>query len=158
VIGQGVHGASHRDWPEDKEDYSFSIDFLLPIGTEIIAARSGVVTKVKSDGKKNYSGKDSEIGSLAYKEWMNEIEIKHSDGTFASYCHLKNKDSFVKVGDKVKQGRVIGLSGNTGWSSVPHLDFLVIKKDFENYKTKSIKIKFKDYNNSLEDKDIKSSS
>ncbi len=153
-IGQGFHGKSHRDWSEDKEDFSFSIDFLLPEGTEIIAAREGIVTKVKINGEKNYDGKDSKNGEIAYKEWMNEIEIKHSDGTFASYCHLKNKRSFVKVGDKVKKGQIIGLSGNTGWSSEPHLDFSVIRKNYRGYKVKSLKIIFEDYDRFLEDKDI----
>jgi murein DD-endopeptidase MepM/ murein hydrolase activator NlpD len=151
-IGQGFHGKSHRDWPEDKENFSYSIDFLLPEGTEIIASREGIVTKVKIDGEKNYNGKDSKIGEIAYQEWMNEIEIKHSDRTFASYCHLKNRGSFVKVGDKVKKGKIIGLSGNTGWSSEPHLDFSVIKKNFKGYKIKSTKIKFEDYDEPLEDK------
>ena len=154
-IGQGFHGASHRKWPEDKEDLSYSIDFLLPVGTELIASRGGVVTKVKSDGKKNYSGKDPKKGEDAYNNWMNEIEIKHSDGVFVSYCHLKYKGSFVKVGDKVRKGELIGLSGNTGWSSKPHLDFCVFKKNFKDYKVKSVKIKFEDYNKSLEDNKIK---
>ncbi|MFH1638406.1 MAG: hypothetical protein ABIB71_08325 [Candidatus Woesearchaeota archaeon] len=81
-IGQGFKGMSHRDWPE--EDMTFSVDFLLPEGTEIIASREGEVTKVKDTGKKNYSGKDPAKGEGAYKNHMNEIEIKHKDGTYAS--------------------------------------------------------------------------
>ena len=150
-IGQGFHGKSHRDWPEDKEDLSYSVDFLLPVGTEIISSKAGIVTKVKVSGKKNYSGKNPKKGEEAYKKWMNEIEIKHSDGSFASYSHLKYKGSFVKVGDRVKKGQVIGLSGNTGWSSKPHLDFCVFKKNVKGYKIKSVKFKFEDYKGNLED-------
>lgn len=152
---QGFHGWSHKDWKEDKEDLSYSVDFLLPEGTKIIASRVGVVTKVKSDGKKNYSGKDIEKGDIAYREWMNYIEIKHSDGSYASYCHLKYKGAFVKVGEKVKKGQVIGLSGNTGWSSKPHLDFCIFRKNIKGYKIKSIKFKFENYKGFLEDKKIK---
>ncbi len=135
-IGQRFHGNSHKDFPKDKEDFSYSVDFLLKKGTEIIASREGTVTKIKSNGKKNYSGKDHAKGEEAYKNYMNEIEIKHSDETYAAYAHLEYKGAFVKIGDKVKQGQIIGLSGNTGWSSAPHLDFSVYKKNYKEYKTK----------------------
>jgi len=118
---------------------------LLPEGTEIIASRAGIVSKVKDKGRGNYSGKDIKKGQEAYKKQMNEIEIKHSDGTYASYAHLKYKSAFVKVRDKVKQGQVIGLSGNTGWSTEPHLDFSVLKKNYKFRKIKTIRFKFKDY-------------
>jgi murein DD-endopeptidase MepM/ murein hydrolase activator NlpD len=145
-IGQGNNQGSHKYYPKEKADFSYSIDFLLPENTEIIASREGVVTKVKVSGKKNYSEKDSKKGEKAYKKDMNEIEIKHKDKTYASYCHLKNRGSFVKVKNKVKQGQIIGLSGNTGWSSAPHLDFTVFKKDINGLKIKSIKVAFTDLN------------
>lgn len=154
-IGQGFHGRSHRDWPNDKEDFSYSIDFLLPEGTKIVASRAGVIAKVKIDGKRNYSGKDPSKGEIAYKKWMNEIEVKHKDGTFAAYAHLKYKSSSLKVGDKVKQGQIIASSGNTGWSSAPHLDFTVLRKNYGGYRVKSLKIKFKDYSGPLEDKKLR---
>ncbi|MBU0894194.1 MAG: M23 family metallopeptidase [Nanoarchaeota archaeon] len=145
-IGQGFNSsASHRDWPEDSEDMTYSLDFLLPEGTELIASRSGKVVNVKDSGKKNYSGKDSQRGDDAYKNQMNHIEIKHHDGTYASYSHLKYKGSLVKVGDKVKQGQLIGYSGNTGWSSAPHLDFNIFRKNYKGRKIKTIRFKFKDY-------------
>ena len=143
-IGQGNNKGSHKYWPEEKADFRYSTDFLLPEGTEITASREGIVTKVKINGNKNYSEKDSKKGENAYKKDMNEIEIRHSDGTYASYCHLKHKDAFVKVGNKVEQGQIIGLSGNTGWSSAPHLDFTVFKKNVNGLKVKSIKVKFAD--------------
>jgi len=155
IIGQGFYGLSHKDWKEDKEDMTYSVDFLLPEGTKIIASRAGIVIKVKDTGKKDYSGKDSAKGEKAYKIHMNEIQIKHNDGSYVAYAHLKHKGSFVKVGDKVEQGQVIGLSGNTGWSSAPHLDFCVFKKDIEGYKIKTIKFRFGDYEGSLEDKNKK---
>ncbi len=151
-IGQGFHGPSHRDWKEDKEDFSYSVDFLLPEKTEIIASRGGIVTKVKINGKENYSGKDSTKGDIAYKKHMNEIEIEHSDGTFAAYAHLFNKSALVKKGQKIRKGQKIALSGNTGWSSAPHLDFSLYRKNIEGYKIKTIKIKFENYSKSLEHK------
>ncbi len=144
-IGQGFNEGSHRDWSEDNEDMTYSVDFLLPVGTELIASRGGTVVKVKDSGKKNYSDKDEKKGEDAYKNHMNFIEIKNSDGTYASYSHIKYKGSLVKVKDKVKQGQPIGYSGNTGWSSEPHLDFNVFRKNYNGRKIKTIKFKFKDY-------------
>jgi len=127
----------------------------LPKGTEIIASQEGKVIKVKNIGRKNYSGKNLKRGEEAYKNHMNEIVIKHKDNTYSAYAHLKYKGSFVKVGDKVKRGQLIGLSGNTGWSSKPHLDFCVFKKNFRRRKIKTIKFKFKDYKKSLEQNERK---
>jgi murein DD-endopeptidase MepM/ murein hydrolase activator NlpD len=147
-IGQWFNQGSHKDWKDNGEDMTYSVDFLLPEGTEIIASRSGKVIKVKDSGKKNYSGKDEKKGEEAYKNHMNYIEIKHGDGTYASYSHIKHKSSLVKVGDKVNQGQVIGLSGNTGWSSVPHLDFNIYRINYKKRKIKTIKFKFDDYKKS----------
>ncbi len=144
-IGQGFNTGSHKKWPEDKEDMTYSVDFLLRQGTRIIASREGKIVKVKTNGKKNYSGKNPKKGEKAYKEHMNEIVIKHKDGTYAAYSHLKNQKPRVKLGQIIKQGQVIGLSGNTGWSSKPHLDFNIFKKNIGNWKIKTIKIKFEDY-------------
>lgn len=47
--------------------------------------------------------------------------IKHPDGTVSIYGHLN--ENFKKEGDQVKSGERIGLSGNTGWSTGPHLHF-----------------------------------
>jgi len=142
-VGQGFNQGSHKDWPEYSEDMSYSVDFLLPEGTELIASRKGKVVKVKDSGKKNYSRKDDKKGEKAYKEDMNYIEIKHGDGTYASYSHIKYKGALVKEGDKVNQRQIIGYSGNTGWSSAPHLDFNVFKKNYKGRKIKTIKFKFK---------------
>jgi murein DD-endopeptidase MepM/ murein hydrolase activator NlpD len=155
-IGQGFNNnkGSHRDWPEDGADMSYSIDFDLPEGTKIIASRGGTIVAVRVEGKKNYSGENIKKGQVACDKWMNEIGIKHSDGTYADYAHVKYKGAFVKVGDKVKQGQVIGLSGNTGWSSEPHLDFCIFRRNYKNRRIKTIKFKFEDYKGSLENSKI----
>jgi murein DD-endopeptidase MepM/ murein hydrolase activator NlpD len=156
VIYQGFCGKiSHMNYPEVGNDMRYSIDFLLPVGTEIIASREGVVVLVKDEGKKKYGGYNSKLINKAFIEWMNVIEILHDDGSIGAYSHLKHKGSFVKVGDRVEQGQVIGLSGLTGWIKTPHLDFCVYKWIAETYKIKTIKIKFKDYKGALYDSRIK---
>jgi murein DD-endopeptidase MepM/ murein hydrolase activator NlpD len=112
-----------------------AIDFTMEEGTPICAAREGVVLFVKDNSSKH--GK-----TMKYQEYGNFITIYHKDGSMANYFHLKKNGSKVKVGDKVSAGEVIALSGNTGWSSGPHLHFQVYSYD-EDMEVKSIPTKFR---------------
>ena len=56
----------------------------------------------------------------------NNVVIDIGDGKYAGYCHIIPGSIKVKKGDKVKQGQVIGLLGNTGMSDIPHLHFEVV--------------------------------
>lgn len=96
-----------------------AIDFLVPEGTEVYAAADGVVTTLKDDS--NIGGSDS-------KYWYegNYIVLNHNDES-TEYEHLKYNGVVVKVGETVKQGQVIGYSGNTGYSHGPHLHFEVME-------------------------------
>lgn len=95
-----------------------AIDFDMEEGTPICAARGGIVIFVKDDSNKH--GK-----TIQFQEYGNYITIYHEDGTMANYFHLQKNGSKVKVGDKITAGQIIALSGNTGWSSGPHLHFQV---------------------------------
>ena len=53
------------------------------------------------------------------------VVIQHEDGTRAGYWHLQQNGVLVNVGDTIKQGQPIALSGKTGYSAIPHLHFLV---------------------------------
>ncbi len=95
-----------------------ALDFNMKRGTNIAAARSGVVVRVKEDGTKGGF-------NIKYRSDGNNIVIQHADGSRAGYWHLQLNGAIVNVGDSVKQGQVIALSGKTGFAAVPHLHFLV---------------------------------
>jgi murein DD-endopeptidase MepM/ murein hydrolase activator NlpD len=91
----------------------YAVDFVMPIGTKVTASRAGVVVAVEE----RYW--DSDHTDL-HENW---VMIRHDDGTVARYIHLARNGALVAVGDHVARGRVIGLSGNSGASSRPHLHF-----------------------------------
>jgi murein DD-endopeptidase MepM/ murein hydrolase activator NlpD len=95
-----------------------ALDFQMPQDTTICAARRGVVRAIIDQHSSGGS-------SLAYRGKDNRIEIAHDDGSVASYLHLMKGGVFVCLGQNVAAGEAIGLSGNTGWSSIPHLHFHV---------------------------------
>ncbi len=100
-----------------------AIDFAMPEGTPVVAARGGVVADVTLV---------YEAGgiSLDLRDKANSIVIVHDDGTVAQYAHLaKRSGTTIKVGDRVNAGVVIGYSGNTGYSSGAHLHFAVTKPE-----------------------------
>jgi len=93
----------------------------MPIGTDIMAARGGVVFDVAAS---NFSGglDPERDGPRA-----NVVRILHDDGTYAIYAHLNTNTIRVKPGDRVERGEYIADSGNTGFSSGPHLHFAVVR-------------------------------
>lgn len=120
-VSQGYYGVfSHRR--------IFALDFRLKMNTPVCAARSGIV--VGTEWKHNRGG--------ATRKWIdkaNYVEIKHDDGTWASYWHLQYNGVIVKNGDRVEVGQLIGYSGNTGFSTMPHLHFELWGIDEMGYKT-----------------------
>jgi murein DD-endopeptidase MepM/ murein hydrolase activator NlpD len=100
------------------EDY-YSVDFEMPEGTEVIASRGGIVAEVIDTY--TVGGPDPKL-----KGQNNRVGIVHEDGTIAVYRHLKAGSARVRVGQEVREGEPIGLSGNTGYSAAPHLHFEVM--------------------------------
>ncbi|MBN8673696.1 MAG: M23 family metallopeptidase [Chitinophagales bacterium] len=95
-----------------------ALDFKMKRGTKILAAREGVVVRVKEDGDRGGWNKK-------YRPYGNNIVIQHTDGSRSGYWHLQFNGALVSVGDTVQKGQVIALSGKTGYTATPHLHFLV---------------------------------
>lgn len=119
-----------------KYNVPHAVDFKMPVGTFIYAAKSGVVIKAVNHFK---LGGDNEL----YGTKANEIVIDHKDGTYGVYLHFKYKGVAVKPGQKIKLGQYLGRSGATGWVTDPHLHFDVRIKGSQGYLNKSTPWKFR---------------
>lgn len=86
------------------------VDYAAPTGTPVMTIGDGVVTE------RGYKGAGG-----------NTVKIRHNSVYTTAYLHLSKYASGLKVGDRVKQGDVIGYVGSTGSSTGPHLDFRVWK-------------------------------
>lgn len=100
---------------------TYAVDVAMPIGTDIVAARAGIVLGVASDNWR--SGTDLQRDGAS----ANLVRILHNDGTMSLYAHLNINSVRVKPGDRVSAGQYIADSGNTGFSTGPHLHFAVQK-------------------------------
>jgi len=97
---------------------SKALDFKVKSGTKIFAARNGVVIGARGDSDKRGMKQENLADG-------NYIFIQHADSSVAQYWHFKKDGVLVQVGDTVTSGRLIGFSGNTGYSAFPHLHFEV---------------------------------
>jgi murein DD-endopeptidase MepM/ murein hydrolase activator NlpD len=109
-VSQGANGGYSHFTPKSR----YAIDISMPVGTPVIASRGGVV--VKTENRQSGRGRDPS---------GNFVRVLHADGTMAVYLHLSQGSVRVREGERVRQGTQLGLSGNTGNSTGPHLHFVV---------------------------------
>jgi murein DD-endopeptidase MepM/ murein hydrolase activator NlpD len=129
-VTQGYNGKfSH------KGSNQYALDWDMPEGTLVHAARGGVVVRVKDDS-------DQGGPSIDFDRYNNYVLIRHDDGTLGHYCHLQKDGCLVKVGQTVAAGDVIAHSGNTGFSGGPHLHFCVFKTK-DGRSRESLPVKFR---------------
>ena len=114
-ISQGFKGDKTHNSP----DSTYAVDIAMPVGTAIHASRSGTVMDVEEDF--NRGGTDFK----KFADKANHVRIVHDDGTMALYAHLDLASVIVRPGAKVRRGQKIARSGNTGFSSGPHLHFAI---------------------------------
>jgi murein DD-endopeptidase MepM/ murein hydrolase activator NlpD len=119
-----------------------ALDFIMPEGSEVVAARDGIIIKVVQNNNESCMQEEC-------KKFNNYLSVYHLDGTFADYVHLRMNGAKFKVGDKVRKGELIAYSGNTGWSSGPHLHFACSLPSFEKRPTIKTKFKINEGSNSI---------
>ena len=86
------------------------VDYAAPTGTPVMTIGDGVITSMKYEGAGG-----------------NTVRIRHNSVYSTAYLHLSRYAKGLKVGQRVRQGEVIGYVGSTGRSTGPHLDFRVWK-------------------------------
>lgn len=99
----------------------YAIDFECPEGTPVVAARAGVVVAI-NDAATDHGTTEEFVDY----DHTNFVLIAHDDGTLGQYMHLEPSGVDVRPGQEVARGQYIARSGNTGFSSTPHLHFQVM--------------------------------
>lgn len=117
-----------------------ALDFNMPQGSQVRAARAGVVIAVIQNFTETCLREEC-------KRMANHILIYHSDGTIADYSHLQYNEARVAVGDTVNKGDLIALSGSTGYARGPHLHFVCFLPGLD--KQRAIKTKFRTGNGTM---------
>ncbi len=112
-------GKTYTGDPSDNKNYR-------AYGAEIHAVTDGVVTQVKDGIPQNIPGADSRAVPMTLETISgNHVIMDIGNGLYAFYAHMQPGSVRVKVGDKVTRGQVLGLLGNTGNSTEPHLHFQI---------------------------------
>lgn len=129
IVSQGV--ATENSHGPGNE---FAIDFAMPEGTRVLVARTGTVVRVVDGFTECCLPRERAVEA-------NQVVVLHPDGSFASYVHLRPGIP-VREGQRVKAGDLVGLSGSTGFSQIPHLHFEVSVRD-EGAKVRSVPVRFR---------------
>jgi murein DD-endopeptidase MepM/ murein hydrolase activator NlpD len=105
----------------DTADSRHAVDIGMPEGAGVYAARGGVVVAVA------YANFVGGTNRESFVRRANQVRILHEDGTFAVYAHLAWDSIRVRPGQRIVRGEKIAASGNTGFSTGPHLHFAVLR-------------------------------
>ena len=117
-------GKTYQGDSEDNKNYR-------AYGKEIHAVADGVVTSTKDGIPQNIPNKPPVVPITLETVGGNNVIMEIGDGLYAFYAHLQPGSLRVKVGDKVRRGQVLGLLGNSGNSSEPHLHFHICNANSE---------------------------
>lgn len=112
----------------------WTVDFDMPVGTPVHAARGGVVVRVQERHDRSCWGPGC-------GRYANFVVVLHEDMTTGEYYHLMHRGAAVTVGQRVEPGALIGYSGDTGKSTMPHLHFGVYRASSWG-RTQSLPVRF----------------
>lgn len=87
-------------------------------GKEVLSPAGGIIEQVIDGSIDIQPGEQDRSVGVG-----NTVIINHENGEYSLLCHFKHNSIKVKVGDRVEQGQIIGLCGNTGNTSQPHIHF-----------------------------------
>jgi murein DD-endopeptidase MepM/ murein hydrolase activator NlpD len=122
-LSQGNNGITHRG------RMAYAYDLAAPIGTPVYAMRAGRVVDLQDKYPDTGGGRENFTR-------FNYVRIEHDGGYRSAYLHLQQNfvaKTNLKKGDRVEAGQLIGYSGNSGWSTGPHLH-LEVQDDGPTYR------------------------
>jgi murein DD-endopeptidase MepM/ murein hydrolase activator NlpD len=114
LISQGFNGQYSHTWQGNR----YALDIAMPIGEQVLTVAEGIV----ADARDDFS-----IGGADYYflDKANHVTVMHADGSYAIYVHILYGSLAVAVGQKIEVGQVLTRIGNAGYSTVPHLHFVM---------------------------------
>ncbi|HEY2855940.1 MAG TPA: M23 family metallopeptidase [Gemmatimonadaceae bacterium] len=120
------------DWVKvDDRGHTFTGDSLknssyYAYGNDALAVADGIVTEVKDGIPQNVPGLNSRAVPITLETvGGNHVILDIGGGHYAFYAHLQPGSIKVRTGERVKRGQLLGLVGNSGNSTEPHLHFHV---------------------------------
>jgi murein DD-endopeptidase MepM/ murein hydrolase activator NlpD len=134
VLARWSAAMSRHDVRRHRGAERFTVDFGMPRGSAVHAARGGTVVLVE----------DSHVMGCELDEcsrFANFVVVLHDDGTTGEYFHLEPHTAAVRPGERVRRGQLLARSGNTGFSTAPHLHLGVYRTDAEG-RTESLAVRF----------------
>jgi len=105
-------GQSYCSEPGWSHNRRYAYDFLMPMGSEVLAARAGEVVELREQFADDPTSRE------------NVVILRHADDTLGVYIHMRQNGVLVEMGDFVPQGGLLGWSGMSGTTN-PHLHFQV---------------------------------
>lgn len=113
-ISQGFKG----EFSHSGRGNRYAVDIAMPIGTDITAVKEGIVADVQDHFT---------LGGAAqyFLDKANHVTVMHDDESYAIYAHILHGSAAVKLGERVVVGDVLARVGNTGFSTGPHLHFVM---------------------------------
>lgn len=114
LVSQGFNGAySHTG-----QGSRYAVDIAMPVGEHVLAVKPGVV----ADGRDDFS-----IGGATnyFLDKANHVTVMHDDGSYAVYAHILYGSLAVVLGQRVEVGQILARIGSTGYSTGPHLHFVM---------------------------------
>ncbi len=131
-----------HDTGSHKFNDTYAWDFRMPVGTPIVSARDGVVRMARGDSTEG--GCDEKYAPMA-----NYVVVSHGDGLETQYLHFSAV--VVKPGEHVKQGQLLGFSGETGWACGAHLHFKVARETGRGWNNPSVPARIVGYGDPVRD-------
>ena len=106
-------------------DFAISDERAMAAGVPVLSAAAGKVLRVRDGVPDRRVGDPADLADTTGRECGNGAIVDIGDGWTTQYCHLRHGSVTVQPGEEVEQGQVLGLVGESGSASFPHVHMTV---------------------------------